>query len=537
MYLSPPVSSQESSTDLSSDHVVKQVSKQDPTAVEMAQTPIFYEEELASLEQNLKPPLSSSFGATPSPKKVVADQPSFSLIEKSAFWPLDTTAYPRNEVANQPGFLSEESAALGPILPNASLNPTCTQSSAAKPGNEPANHPGFSLEESASLGPTCTQSSAANPGNEVANQPGFSLEESAALKPILPNTPLNPTCTQSSAAKPGNEVANQPDSSSEESAVFGSVLSNALLDPTCTQSSAPKPVNEVANKPKFSPDEPIPLSQVFPKAPLLSAEQQTKGGAVLDSCSRLSRQKRALEKAQSSPDQTRLVDFFSILDEVESLCLKNEKLTSLLKQSNSCFNYDLYNPILRQTVCNAEKNAGNSKHGYRHTEIVKKFAIALFIYSGPLAYDFLQHNLSQALPSWRTVRRLVYSEYKTITEGEFRFDELETYLNKHNAPKVISLGEDATRVVSRVEYDSETDRCVGFVLPSNKNGTLQVNSFLAVSFEAIEKMFATTTIAKYAYVYMVKPLGTYDVPAFCLSCFGTDNKFTTEQVVLSGSTS
>ena len=65
-----------------------------------------------------------------------------------------------------------------------------------------------------------------------------------------------------------------------------------------------------------------------------------------------------------------------------------------------------------------------------------------------------------------------------------------------------------------------------------QNGTLQVNSFLAVSFEAIEKMFATTTIAKYAYVYMVKPLGTYDVPAFCLSCFGTDNKFTAEQVVL-----
>ena len=62
------------------------------------------------------------------------------------------------------------------------------------------------------------------------------------------------------------------------------------------------------------------------------------------------------------------------------------------------------------------------------------------------------------------MRRLVYSEYKPITEGEFRFDELEAYLNKHNAPKVISLGEDATRVVSRVEYDSETDRCVGFVL-------------------------------------------------------------------------
>lgn len=45
-------------------------------------------------------------------------------------------------------------------------------------------------------------------------------------------------------------------------------------------------------------------------------------------------------------------------------------------------------------------------------------------------------------------------------------------------------------------------------------------------------MFATTTIAKYAYVYIGKPLSTSLVPAFCLSCFSTDNKFTTEQIVL-----
>ncbi len=87
------------------------------------------------------------------------------------------------------------------------------------------------------------------------------------------------------------------------------------------------------------------------------------------------------------------------------------------------------------------------------------------------------------------MRRLVYSEYKPITEGEFRFDELEAYLNKYNAPKVISLGEDATRVVSRVEYDSETDRCVGFVLPSSKNGTLKAGSFLLSHSKQLRECF------------------------------------------------
>ena len=309
------------------------------------------------------------------------------------------------------------------------------------------------------------------------------------------NSQLPLTGDNGDVASGGNEVANKP---LEDSADVGPNVPNATLDTQgiagdnhtglLLEESVPNDPEKVADQNQNESE------QIFPEAPLL---KRSKRGAILDSNSRLSRQMRALEKAQSSSNQTRLDDFFSLLDEVEVICLKNEKLTSLLKQSNSGFNYELYSPILRQITCNAEKNARSSKHGYRHADIVKKFATALFIYSGPLAYDFLQQNLSQALPSLRTVRRLVYSEYKPITEGEFRFDELEAYLNKHNAPKVISLGEDATRVVSRVEYDSETDRCVGFVLPSSKNGTLKADSFLAVSFEAIERMFSTATIANY----------------------------------------
>ena len=132
--------------------------------------------------------------------------------------------------------------------------------------------------------------------------------------------------------------------------------------------------------------------------------------------------------------------------------------------------------------------------------------------------------MPQALPSIRTVQSVIHSEYKTISEGSFRFDELREHLNQYNAPLFVSIAEDVTRIVGRVEYDSETNRCVGFVLPLDENGLPKEDSFLATSFSGIESMFLNNTVAKYAYVYMAQSLCT-DVPPFCLACIGTNNRF------------
>ena len=85
----------------------------------------------------------------------------------------------------------------------------------------------------------------------------------------------------------------------------------------------------------------------------------------------------------------------------------------------------------------------------------------MFIYSGPLCNEFLHQNIPQALPSLRSVQSII------MDEGRFRFDGLARHVHiaDHNAPKIVSIGEDATSVIGRVDYDSETDRCVGFVLP------------------------------------------------------------------------
>ena len=135
------------------------------------------------------------------------------------------------------------------------------------------------------------------------------------------------------------------------------------------------------------------------------------------------------------------------------------------------------------------------------------------IYAGPLAYEFLQQNLPQALQCLWTV---IHSEYKTIVEGDFRFDDLLHHINQYKAPMMVTIGEDAIRVIARLEYDCETDSCVGFVLPIAKIGLPILDSFIAVSFSTIENMFSSNQIAKYDYVYMAQPLGENVPDFFCL---------------------
>lgn len=58
-----------------------------------------------------------------------------------------------------------------------------------------------------------------------------------------------------------------------------------------------------------------------------------------------------------------------------------------------------------------------------------------------------------------------------------------------------------------------------------------MDAYLATLYERIEEIFAGCTIAKYACVYIAKPLDSHS-PPFCLGCMGSDNRFDTETVLL-----
>lgn len=89
----------------------------------------------------------------------------------------------------------------------------------------------------------------------------------------------------------------------------------------------------------------------------------------------------------------------------------------------------------------------------------------------------LHQNMLDALPSLRTVQRMIHADYHPIAEGQLQFDELVIHLTKHNAPFVVAISEDATRIIARVEYDVETNRMVGFVLLCDDNGMPMADSF------------------------------------------------------------
>ena len=258
--------------------------------------------------------------------------------------------------------------------------------------------------------------------------------------------------------------------------------------------------------------------------------------------SRKSRKQLSTLKIAADPAQTKITDYFELIDQIEFLASSNSQFNNILEetckiQQQRLSNHNLvtiiegFSPLLKQLLTNAKANVDKMvPQAKRHNAIIKKFSTSLLIYAGPRAYNFLHENIPQALPSLRTIQRIIRSEYKHIGEGEYRFDDLVAHLESYGADKVVAIAEDATRVIGRADYDYETDRVVGFVLPCNDAGLPLSDTFLATSFGAIEKMFATNELAKYAYAYVAQPV-SLNAPAFCIACIGSNNRFKTDDVL------
>ena len=80
--------------------------------------------------------------------------------------------------------------------------------------------------------------------------------------------------------------------------------------------------------------------------------------------------------------------------------------------------------------------------------------------------------------------------YSDLVEGQFRFSKLSDHLDAHKCPQIISISEDATRIIRHIDYDENSNKLVGFVLPVDGNHLPLTDSFFATSFEVIEETFA-----------------------------------------------
>ena len=193
---------------------------------------------------------------------------------------------------------------------------------------------------------------------------------------------------------------------------------------------------------------------------------------------------------QHDSSQTSITDYYDIANQIDLLAKSKPELMNVFhhasdevklvftKQTN-------FHSFFQQIIANAEK----LPHVRRHTLVIKKFATSLFLYGGLMAYNLIHQNMPTALPLLQTVQRMIHAEYHPISEGQLQFNELITHLTKYKAPFVVAISEDATCIIARVEYDHETNRMVGFVLPCDDAGLPLTDSFLATSFETIEECF------------------------------------------------
>ena len=205
--------------------------------------------------------------------------------------------------------------------------------------------------------------------------------------------------------------------------------------------------------------------------------------------SRSTRNRLALLKAGSDSRQCKITSFFeALMSTVNRDPSLKEVIENEYQHQQPCSNFRNFSCMLKALLHNAEKNTPKTNQSIRHDMVIKKFASSLLIFCGPMAYNFIQKNMDAALPSLRTVQRLFHKDHRPFIEGEFRFDDLLVHLNKYEAVRLVSVSEDATRLIARVEYDNDSDKLVGFVLPCDSNGLPLCDTFRQGVLKLLKKL-------------------------------------------------
>lgn len=216
----------------------------------------------------------------------------------------------------------------------------------------------------------------------------------------------------------------------------------------------------------------------------------------------------------------------NIVKGIEQLMLENDdgsKVSENARRTRHFLN------ILQIT---ATRNETRKRGGYRYDFQVKLFASYFRMIAGPLAYNIIQKNMPCALPSLSSTNRYINSSNCHIVEGILRSNELLIYLNERQLPLAVSISEDETHIVGRIQYDVKTNQIIGFTLPLNKSNGMPIPfSFPARNAPEILKHFAIENpISTYVNAIMAQPLSNKHIPAFCLMLFGSDGKYTANDV-------
>ncbi|XP_044758739.1 uncharacterized protein LOC123316627 [Coccinella septempunctata] len=245
---------------------------------------------------------------------------------------------------------------------------------------------------------------------------------------------------------------------------------------------------------------------------------------------RSERQRRNFERNQIN--QPLITSFFTIKKHLEETIDNNQDLSNIFNQTMKELSHGEQNlsaSDFLQNLIDISKTNTKSSHCNKYDEDFKKFCLYLFYAGGNLLYETLSSNLKDILPSLSTLYRFRSQNAVCTDEGIFNFTGLKQFLEQRDLPKIVWISEDATRITDKIQYNSKTNKVMGFSLPL-VNGIPNSNAYVATSAASIKSYFENGSRAQYAYAIMAQPLSA-QVPAFCLSVFATNNTFKSQDVV------
>jgi len=185
--------------------------------------------------------------------------------------------------------------------------------------------------------------------------------------------------------------------------------------------------------------------------------------------------------------------------------------------------------LLHRIIVQAKLMAKKKSGGYRYEDkVLLDFALNSYLLGGRKFYEVMCSNFPGVFPYVRTVQRTLKKFDNSAPEGQLNIGALKKYLVENNLPLVGTVSEDCTAIVGRREYDSRSNRVLGFSLPLQQDGLRNPEASIVKNAADIARLFQTLPRASVILVVMFQPLA--DTPPLRVFCCASDNRFTTEDV-------
>ncbi|KAF5287678.1 hypothetical protein FQA39_LY15778 [Lamprigera yunnana] len=247
-----------------------------------------------------------------------------------------------------------------------------------------------------------------------------------------------------------------------------------------------------------------------------------------------SRDERKCRKREKfNENQSLITSFFPVVDVIMKTIDNNITIANMIQErlnenmfTEFCANPPTYdkassinsNDFFNKLTSISNKN-NDPKKKNQFEDSIKKFSVYLFYTGGRLLYETLHANLNGVLPSITALYRFTENHGFKITEGEINFRGLNNFLNERGLPRTVWMSEDATRITGKIQYDSATNKVMGFVLPLN-DGIPDNNSYIAKLAKHIQSFFDNCTKADYGWKKLEETAKEYNIDIIGISSDG-----------------